>query len=95
MATDLEREVYKRFVAAAGHPLHMERADAVRALSAVLDQHPHRFMDSFIREIPTAERAHYGACGTCGNVNEQGEVWCRTVRAVASALGVREDPKEG
>lgn len=86
--TDLAQKIRDRLELPGAH----EKPRA--AIAAVLDVHPHRFMDTFVRETRDLSKAEYGACDTCGNVNEEGEVWCRTVRAVASALGVRVDGED-
>lgn len=73
--SDLKREIRKRLVAHAGHPLFLEHEDAVRAISAVLDAHS-----------PWESEPWKGRCTRCA-----GQSPCSTVRVIAGALGVRED----
>jgi hypothetical protein len=88
--SDLEREIHKRLVAPAGHPLRLLRPDAIRAISAVLDIHKP------IEQYPFNPSGH---CGECNDSGWEGALdgaspvaWpCRTVKAIAGALGVREE----
>lgn len=91
LAAKIRQKVQPRALPAEFHD------DVLRLQAAVmdaLDEHEHVFLDAYFRETSDMGDAKYGRCTTCGNVTKPA-MWCPTVRAVASALGVSEDPEEG
>lgn len=65
-----------------------------RAIREVLKIHQHDLYDAYGRETSDLAAAKNGRCMSCRDQNGP-LVWCPTVRGIAGALGVSEDPEEG